>query len=114
MVFFFGAFAGTEGTRKRMPVTCESVAVMPSVANGVRTHAWKASTRCDPSGILLLPREGANLAQQVGRHGHALLLGLAAIIAPPGAGQANFRILRHRGDQRLDALVEDVVAGERA
>src|SRR6186997_1695315 len=103
MVLRGGANARTDGARKRMPVTKRSFAVIPSVAKGVRTHAWNACT--PPSGMGCLAGERADLRHEVGGNGQAVALRALSVQAPPLAGQAHLIIGEHRLDQRLDALV---------
>src|SRR5256885_1621127 len=94
-----------------MPVTCVSVLVMPRVAKGARRHAWNVS----PGSCMgLAPGERTHLRKQLLRHLQTLAPCALAQLPPPIAGQAHARILAHRGDERLHALVEDVVARERA
>src|SRR6478736_5976272 len=107
-----GANPRTDGARKRMPVTYRSVAVMPSVANGVRTHAWNPAALA--SGIRSLSGQRANLRHQLRRHRHALALRALAILAAPLARQAHFIVGEHRLDQGLHALVVHAAPGERA
>src|SRR3954468_17925295 len=107
-----GAFAGVSGARKRMPVTCRSVVLMPSVANGVRMQAAKASTR-PPSGIGGLAGQLANLREELRgdlKPGRIALRGLVA----PRAGQAHAPVLQHGGEERLHPLQVDVATGEGA
>src|SRR5690349_24112377 len=113
MLFFLGMRAGTEGARKRMPVTCASVAQMPRVAKGVRTHAWNDSKVRDPSGPGVLAREVAELAQQIRREGDARSARAGTALPALRPRKPHPFILDHRGDQRLDALEEDLVARER-
>src|SRR5450432_2674647 len=113
MVFFFGAFAGTSGERKRMPVTCVSLALMPRVAKGARRQAWKSfMAGCLHRGGLA--RKAANFLEQLGGDAHAFARRALPIGEAPLAGEPHARVLGHRGDERLDALEENVVAGERA
>src|SRR5258708_11206774 len=112
MVLRAGAFAATEGARKRMPVTCVFVVAMPRVAKGARRHAWNASTLREPSGMGF-SCEGMDLREQVGRDAHPFACRALAVGSAPLSWQAHARILRHRGDEGLDALEEDLVPGER-
>src|SRR5215216_4376580 len=98
-----GANARTDGARKRMPVMKRSLAVMPSVAKGVRTHAW--NTCAPPSGMGWLSRERADLRHEVLRNAHAVTLRALAVRAAPFAGQAHFIIRNHHLDEGLDALL---------
>src|SRR5205809_3296015 len=95
-----GAKARTVGARKRMPLTCLSVAVMPSVANGVRTHAWNAPAL--PSGMGGFPRERADLREEVRGDAHAFSLPALAIGAASLAGKPHVIVGEHRLDERLD------------
>src|SRR5689334_16608167 len=91
-----------------MPVRCVSVAVTPSVANGVRTRAWK-----EPSGIRRFSRERADAAQQVLGNQDAGLARLVALLQPARARKAHARLLEHRRDKRLHPLEEDLASRER-
>src|SRR6185436_14159286 len=102
MVSLGGANPRTEGARKRIPVTYRSVAVMPSVAKGVRTQAW--NTEVFPSGIRGHSRQRVDLRHQLRWHRHALALRALAILAPALARQAHFFVGEHRLDQRLHAF----------
>src|SRR5690242_1278027 len=93
MVLRGGANAATEGERKRMPVTKRSLAVMPSVANGVRTHAWKAEAL--PSGMGFLAGQCADLLHQVRGNGDALALRALAVGATALARQAHVVVGQH-------------------
>src|SRR5688572_27770080 len=96
-----------------MPVTCVSVVVMPRVAKGARRQAWKASVSMRPSGMRCLSGEGADLRHQVGGKLEAVARGALAIVAAALARKAHARVLRHRGDERFDALEENILARER-
>src|SRR5258708_26156920 len=72
MLLRHGASAAVEGARKRMPVTCVSLVVIPSVANGARRRAWNVSMITPESGMGALSRERANLVHQLGRQVHAV------------------------------------------
>src|SRR3954470_3542631 len=98
MVLRGGANARVVGARKRMPVTCLSVAVIPSVAKGVRTHAWK--TDAPPSGMGRFSGKRANLREQFRGNAHALALVAFAIGAAALAGKAHLVVGQHRSDQR--------------
>src|SRR5690349_10215010 len=111
MVLRGGASAFTDGARKRIAVTCVAVVVMPSVAKGVRTHAWNASWRA-PSGMRRFPGERADFPEQLARYLQAFALRAFAVRAAPLAGKAHLGIGEHRGHQRLHALEEHVVARE--
>src|SRR6185295_12202023 len=93
---------------------CRSSAAMPTVANGVRTRAWNASTLAPPSGKGGGSGQRADLRQQLRRDGDAVPVRAVAVGAAPIARQAHAVVLAHRRHQRLDALEEDVAAGERA
>src|SRR5271154_908155 len=112
MVLRAGAFAAMAGERNRIPVTCVSLAMMPRVANGVRTQAWNACTRA-PSGMGALSRKHANLFEEVRRHVHALANRTLEVVQPALARQANFRVYGHRGHECFDTLEENVIARER-
>src|SRR4051812_27022918 len=93
-----------------MPVTCMSVVLMPSVAKGVRTQAWKDSPASRMGG---LSGERPHLLQKIGRDREAFATRFRAQREAPVAGKAHTRIVLHRGDQRLDALVINVASGKR-
>ena len=59
-------------------------------------------------------RERADLRQQLRGHAYAFTRGTRAIRKAPVSGKAHGGILRHRRDERLDALEEDVVTREGA
>src|SRR5258705_12529533 len=84
---------------------------MPRVANGARRHASNAST-CNPPSGMGLSCKIANLRHEIRRNANAVALCLLAVAQPSLAGQAHLGLLRHRGDERLDALEINVVAGE--
>src|SRR5436190_19433056 len=112
MEFRRGMRAGVVGTRKRMPVTCVAVVVIPRVAKDVRTQAWKALTAW-VSGIGRFSREAANARQERRGNLEPFRGGALAILPPTVARQAHGGILGHRRDERLDAFVEDLLPGER-
>src|SRR5258706_7742083 len=84
---------------------------MPRVANGARRHAWNAST-CNPPSGMGLSCKIANLRHEIRGNANAVALRLLPVAQPSLAGQAHLGLLRHRGDERLDALEINVVAGE--
>src|SRR5258705_9533351 len=84
---------------------------MPRVANGARRHASNASTCSPPSGMGLSCKI-ANLRHEIRGNANAVALRLLAVAQPALAGQAHLGLLRHRGDERLDALEINVLAGE--
>src|SRR5690349_7131789 len=91
-----------------MPVTCLSVAVMPSVANGVRRHAWKAS------GTRGFACQRADLRHQVRGNGNALAARLLRVAAAALAWQAHLGVFAHDGHQRFYPLEVGLVACERS
>src|SRR5258706_3994524 len=98
-----GAAAETDGARKRIPVTCVSVAWMPSVAKGVRMQAWNAS------GIFFSGKY-PDLSEEIrGKH-DAVALGLLAILAAALARQAHPGILGHPVDEHLDTIAAGIAS----
>src|SRR5258706_8488516 len=85
---------------------------MPSVANGARRHAWNASSCTPPSGMGFSCKI-ADLRHEIGGNVNAVALRLLPVAQPSLAGQAHLGLLRHRGDERLDALEIHLVSGER-
>src|SRR5258706_5213466 len=102
-----GAAAETDGARKRIPVTCVSVAWMPSVAKGVRMRAWNASG-------IFISGKCADPGEEIRGKRDAVALRPLAILAAALARQAHGGILGHRVDEHLDAIVERLASDERA
>src|ERR1700694_2774496 len=96
-----------------MPVTCVSLAAMPSVANGARKQAWNASTSIPPSGMGLLSRQQADLRQQLLSNLQSFGFGALAVAAAARARQAHAGFLGHHVDERLHAGEIDVHPRER-